>query len=141
MTYLLRAIPDVPWSIDTMVLSPHLTVPAPIDGTSLRLVGIGLPTSTAQGEMLEGHRLFDFAPAPADFVGFDVADASISAISNCGYGSESARNAAAQRWAGALDDRHLFIDEAEARRFVAFSDERVPEHAPFVVVALYVVRA
>ena len=138
--YLLRDLPHVPYSIDRAVLLPQPPLERTTAGDALRLFGQAHPTRPAQRDVLEGHRLYDVSTVPSEFIGFDVADPGISAISNCGYGTDFKRDAAAKQWGGFLNDRHLFSDLATAIQFADFSDARVPEHAPFFVIALYVAR-
>ena len=135
--YLLRDVPDVPHSIDRVVLLPHTPLERRTAGDALRLFGLAHPRSLAQRDLLEGYRVHGVSTVPSELLGFDVADPGISAISNCGYGSDLQRVEAAKQWGGALDDRHLFRDLATAIQFADFSDGRVPEHEPFAVVALY----
>jgi hypothetical protein len=73
-------------------------------------------------------------------VGFDVTDGSfLSGLSNCGYG-EQERGLLADRWGPLLNRHHLFTEAEDALEFRALSDQRVPEHAPFHVVGLWLVR-
>jgi hypothetical protein len=70
-------------------------------------------------------------------LGYDVADGSFfpSALSNCGLGATGEGIA----WATHLNEHHLFRELDLARRFRARVDELVPEHAPFLVLGLYLV--
>jgi hypothetical protein len=73
--------------------------------------------------------------------GFDVADEGlISGLTNCGY-EESSVNDIRGRWKDQLNDNHLFDSISAAKEFVAYSDFRVPEHAPFYVYGLYKIEA
>jgi hypothetical protein len=72
------------------------------------------------------------------FLGYDVADPSISGLSNCGY-SEEERLRLAPVWAPRLNSHHLFENLDHAFEFRALTDARVPEHAPFFVVGLWLV--
>lgn len=70
-------------------------------------------------------------------LGFDVADAGFtSALSNCSA-PEDERESLRASWASALNEHHLFTDVEKAFAFRRFSDDRVPEHAPFFVYALW----
>jgi len=69
-------------------------------------------------------------------LGFDVADQWLdSGLMN--MWSEDALPAARERYAGQLNAHHLFAVVDHARSFRAYSDRRVPEHAPFMVYGLY----
>lgn len=72
-------------------------------------------------------------------VGFDVADPFLtSGLSNCGYNEAKQREAYRRRWRTRLNEYHLFDDPSDAAEFAAASDERVPEHAPFLVYCIRV---
>jgi len=72
------------------------------------------------------------------FLGFDVADGSISGLSNCGY---DASDVASRRrtWAPRLNEHGLFWEVTEALSFRRLTEERVPEHAPFYVYGIWMV--
>ncbi len=73
-------------------------------------------------------------------LGFDVSDGSLlSGLSNCGYAAEESKSLRAQ-WRGHLNQHHLFEEPASASGFCRLTDARVPEHAPFCVYGLYVVK-
>ena len=66
-------------------------------------------------------------------LGFDVADHSfVSGLNNCGYESDE-RTGLAIAWSGSLNEHGLLTELDVARRFAEMTDERVPEHAPFLV--------
>jgi hypothetical protein len=84
----------------------------------------------------------NLGPLPEDsrltFVGFDVADDSlISGLLNCEY-SQDEISRLRPRWAPRLNDYHLFDNRSDAADFRALSNERVPEHAPFLVYQLWI---
>ncbi len=69
-------------------------------------------------------------------VGFDVADWSfVSGLNNCGYEPDE-RAGLSSAWASNLNRHGLLIELDAARRFADLTDERVPEHAPFLVFEL-----
>jgi hypothetical protein len=72
------------------------------------------------------------------FLGYDVADPTISGLSNCGYTPEEMRELT-PIWAPRLNDRGLFEDEADAAAFRDLTNQRVPEHAPFFVIGLWLI--
>ena len=70
-------------------------------------------------------------------LGYDVADAALtSGLSNCGF-QEEERDRLRAEWGGRLNDNGLFDSRDDAVAFRALSDNRIPEHAPFYVFALY----
>jgi hypothetical protein len=71
------------------------------------------------------------------FLGFDIADPGISGLSNCGYGQE--RQVLATEWGPHLNRYHLFEDLDRAFAFRAITNARVPEHAPFFVIGLWLI--
>jgi hypothetical protein len=71
-------------------------------------------------------------------IGYDIADgACISGLSNCGFSSGSADLSLKKRWARHLSKIHLFNDLSQANDYKTFTNERVPEHAPFFVYQLW----
>lgn len=73
------------------------------------------------------------------FLGYDVADPSISGLSNCGYSEEEHRQLGPV-WGPRLNSHHLFDDLDHALEFRSLTNARVPEHAPFFVVGLWLIR-
>jgi hypothetical protein len=73
------------------------------------------------------------------FLGYDVADPTISGLSNCGYKPEERRDLMAV-WGPRLNPHHLFENLDHAFEFRALTDARVPEHAPFFVIGLWLIR-
>ncbi|NOX55509.1 MAG: hypothetical protein GXP27_13950 [Planctomycetes bacterium] len=72
-----------------------------------------------------------------EFLGFDVVDQGmISGLMDCGYTKAEVREAR-RRWGTLLNQHHLFTDVDAAIEFSEWTSERVPEHAPFCVVGLY----
>lgn len=72
-------------------------------------------------------------------LGFDIADATmVSGLSNCAY---TADEAAALRdpWSARLNEHGLFAFLPDALAFRTVTDERVREHAPFAVYAMWLV--
>src|ERR1700733_6448871 len=94
-----------------------------------------------EGKILGPH-LAPTAPERPDtawqFLGFDVADGGfISGLSNCGYDEE--RDGLAAEWARHLNRYHLFDDLQRAFKFRGLTNVRVPEHAPFFVIGLWLI--
>ena len=74
-------------------------------------------------------------------LGFDVADDSfISGLNNCGYQPDE-RAGLSIAWGPNLNRHGLLTDLEGARRFAEIADERIPEHAPFLVFELRTPRA
>ncbi|MBL1274754.1 MAG: hypothetical protein COB30_001575 [Ectothiorhodospiraceae bacterium] len=76
-----------------------------------------------------------------EFIGYDVADTGFtSALSNMGFSDGENPSELRTEWSDALNRHHLFDHSDAALRFKAFSDQRVPEHAPFFVFGLWRVK-
>lgn len=73
------------------------------------------------------------------FLGFDIADPSTSGLSNCGYRPDE-HDALAAQWAARINEHHLIPDLNDAFEFRRMTNARVPEHAPFFVIGLWIVR-
>ncbi len=91
-------------------------------------------------EDLAGSSLETSSPLPDlaawTCLGFDVADHSfISGLNNCGYDPDE-RASLANIWRASLNEHGLLTELEAARRFAEMTDERVPEHAPFLVFEL-----
>ena len=79
----------------------------------------------------------DRLPDGSTLLGYDVADAGrISGLANCGYTDENA-GALKPAWGPRLNSVGLLSTLEDAVAFRQASDERVPEHAPFWVYALW----
>ncbi len=73
------------------------------------------------------------------FLGFDITDGGfVSGLSNCGYDAAE-RDGLAAEWARDLNRNHLFDDLQRAFKFRALTNARVPEHAPFFVIGLWLI--
>jgi hypothetical protein len=72
-------------------------------------------------------------------LGYDVADPTISGLSNCGYSEQELRELSPV-WGRRLNERGLFDDPADAFAFRDLTNLRVPEHAPFFVLGLWLIR-
>ncbi len=82
---------------------------------------------------------FDHMNVPADLtlLGYDVADGGkLSGLANCGYESPE-RDIARAEYSAKLNEHHLFRALDEALVFRTYTEERVPEHAPFFVYGVY----
>lgn len=74
-------------------------------------------------------------------LGLDVADwGLVSSLTNCGLSPEEMAGSYRTRWAGRVNAHHLFDETPSAQEFVAVSNERVKEHAPFFVFGLWLVK-
>jgi hypothetical protein len=74
------------------------------------------------------------------FLGFDVADPGISGLTNCGY-DPIERDTLAGQFGHDLNRFHLFDDIDRAFEFRTITSARVPEHAPFFVIGLWLIEA
>jgi len=73
-------------------------------------------------------------------LGFDVGDGFLtSGLTNCGYAADD-RERLVRRWKARLNDFHLFTRATEAEEFAREAEQRIPEHAPFFVYSLHVLR-
>ncbi|MBI5075261.1 MAG: hypothetical protein HZB62_08890 [Nitrospirae bacterium] len=71
-------------------------------------------------------------------LGYDVSDEfHLSGLSNCGYKETDFAEYSRQYWSDKINENHLFSDLKTAFEFTVFSNNRVPEHAPFFVYGLY----
>lgn len=75
-------------------------------------------------------------------LGYDVSDQwLLSGLSNCGYGTNEAElQTLRETYASSLNEHHLFASLKSAVDFMQLSDERVPEHAPFFVFGLWLIK-
>lgn len=71
-----------------------------------------------------------------ELLGYDVADPSISGLSNCGYESSELEKLRPQ-WTERLNEHHLLIHLDDAYAYLEITNERVSEHAPFFVLGLW----
>jgi hypothetical protein len=135
-SHLLRDVPDVPYSVDPAVLLPAEDPRA--ESGVIRVTALAHPTDALQRDLAEAHRVHLPTPTLGPLAGYDVADPRVSGLSNCAFGDRAGWDLQAREWARFLDEHHLFRDLAPALRFASFIEERVPEHAPWLVFALYV---
>jgi hypothetical protein len=74
------------------------------------------------------------------FLGFDVGSGGLlSGLMNCGY-EDDERTAMTELWGPRLNEHHLFEDAESAFVFRHVTNRRVPEHAPFFVYGLWLIR-
>ena len=103
-------------------------------------VGFGVEESR-QGKILGPH-IAATTPRRRDsawrFLGFDITDSGISGLTNCGY-HDGERESLAAEWGPHLNGFHLFEDLERAFVFRTLTDARVPEHAPFFVIGLWLI--
>lgn len=77
----------------------------------------------------------------AQLLGFDVADFwLLSGVSDTVFQPSEDAGALRRRWAGELNEFHLFRTSAAAREFIPVANERSPEHAPFFVFGVWLVK-
>jgi hypothetical protein len=91
----------------------------------------------------EASRIFKSTDLTAwDSLGFDVADSDLlSGLMNCGFDEAELTTVALEAralWSRELNEYSLFDNYEAADAFRAYSDERVPEHAPFYVFRLLI---
>ena len=74
------------------------------------------------------------------FLGYDIADlAETSGLTNCSI-EEGKKVEHRSRWGGHLNRYHLFEDFSQAQAFKDYCNQSVPEHAPFFVFGLWLIR-
>ena len=137
--FLLREDVRFPLSLDRAV-TPETDIAERIDtfgmaavlpGTSVNRPHMGLWMANAVG--LPQRLDAEWAPT-----GYDICDQTcVSALMNCGYRDASDKQPFVLRWARFINDYHLFDDISVAEDFCRESDARVPEHAPFSVIRIY----
>ncbi len=151
--YLLRRDVVHPLSVDPAVW-PRVDAPAPllvpwVGIEAIRALAIpsphelvvlgGVVVTPADAARMQARGCTDLDIDPGwQLLGYDVVEAggTISGLSNCGYGEEA--DTLRERWAAELDAQSgLFTDPTSAAAFRAETDARVPEHAPFEVVAIW----
>jgi len=135
-SYLLLESSSVPLSIDQRVLPEtseddgvEITFSVVIDGNSPSLLqgeGLGMDELVSPGLILLGYDVCD--------------DAKTSAVTNFGR-KEPERSRLVSQWTATLNTHHLFAELADATAFRELACRQYPEHAPFSVVGLYVVKA
>ncbi|MFN7995497.1 MAG: hypothetical protein U0Q18_17940 [Bryobacteraceae bacterium] len=102
----------------------------------------GFEEEATQPGKIQGPHVSPTTPQNRDpdwrFLGFDITDPGISGLSNCGY-EEIERDRLAAQWGPRLNRFHLFDSLDCAFEFRKLTNARVPEHAPFFVLGLWVV--
>lgn len=75
------------------------------------------------------------------FLGYDILDGieGVSGLSNCGI-HENKKQALREKWGPNLNEHHLFDDVSKAVEFKEFIDKEVPEHAPFYIYGIWLVK-
>lgn len=163
--YLLRPELVNPRSVDRVVwrsvfdlhpeLEPGYTGPQPYWWDDLRRMEEAAVRASEPWVAVAATASADFVPAgwkepqppslDADWrrLGLDVVDGGgTSGLMNMGFLSDlDDVSALRERWGTHLNEHHLFEEPEPAERFRAFSDKRVPEHAPFFVAGLWVRRS
>lgn len=87
---------------------------------------------------LTGGEVATPEPLQLSLLGYDVADwGLISGLSNCGFMPEEPVSDYRAKWGPKLNAHHLFDDIEAAYDFAKFTDQRVPEHAPFYVFGVW----
>jgi hypothetical protein len=134
-TYLLRDV-EVPFSFDEKVLPLARPGEAHPDDFDLAASILRTPgTELAVASLMLGEPLPELPGDSSEWtsLGFDVCEAvGYSGLMNCGYEAEL-RDGLARTWAPRLDGHHLLQTLEDADAFRELSDQRVREHAPFLV--------
>lgn len=104
---------------------------------------LGVTVVAAEHETAEWGLLFPDQIRPDKvlpdwkFLGFDICDEMLSGLTNCGYKESDFKGDSREVWAKKLNSNHLFDELDTALSFSEFTNLRVEEHAPFLVVGLY----
>jgi hypothetical protein len=136
-TYLLKIDTDVPWSLDRKVL-PESTGDTTEGAVAIVCKVMDLGPGHGVDEW-RGAELADIEPALRgwELIGYDICDCTgTSGLSNCSYDSSRVHELR-DRWSALLNGYHLFPRLDDAASYRLLTDSRVPEHAPFAVVALW----
>ncbi len=97
---------------------------------------IRLLVPTVSDLVLSAEETEAFPPDGWCLLGYDVCDESmLSGLMDCAYFPEEAERLG-RLWSSRLNRWHLIEKEHDAEEFRVLTDTRVPEHAPFHVVAL-----
>ena len=134
-----RETPLLPWISVEAVLQRARSWEAPGDRIVIAL-GVVAEDSQEEADIADGMGAkAELEVRPSwDFLGFDVADGTISGLCNCGYDDEDDVADLRRSWGPRLNEHGLFSDRADALAFRRLVDERVPEHAPFRVYGIWV---
>jgi len=73
------------------------------------------------------------------FLGYDISDAMLSGLSNCGFLDPNEMKESRKEWSSHINDYHLFDNLELAEKFREYTNARVPEHSPFFIYGLYVI--
>lgn len=114
---------------------------APKNGISIAIILLLRDKSLQSDEfwntVLDPPLSIDALPKNWLFLGYDVADRDmISGLSNCGY-DPNEKNLLQKTWSARLNEYGLLITLEDAVEFQKVSENRVPEHKPFYVYALW----
>ncbi len=104
---------------------------------ALNQAGVVVVRITELGQDEGTPESLDPALGQFDLIGYDVADYDLlGGLTNCGYPPEEAA-ALVPVWAPLLNEWHLLGTPGDAMEYVAVTDRRVPEHAPFYGYGIY----
>ena len=135
--YLLRTDVRLPISVDRAVL-PEADAEASgcIDVVATVVPTVGSEEGTSRWR---GSEIYGDLPTTPEWrrLGFDVCDATgTSGLMNCGYEVEERH--LVDDFVERVNDYHLLETAEAADEFRRVCDRRVPEHAPFALLAVYV---
>ncbi len=133
-----EAEPPLPWIGEDAVLERAKTWE---DTAGWSVMAFGVVAKDAAAEACIAQVLGAAASLQArptwDFVGFDVADNSISGLSNCAYDEGEVEELRGQ-WSPRLNENGLFVEVGDALAFCQLTEARVSEHAPFRVFGIWI---
>jgi hypothetical protein len=131
------------WS-DLLNLEQYVKGSWPFPAKPVSLVAVTCPDGSVFRDG-EWPYLQETSPREVDgiwtLLGFDVLanQSTLSGLMNCGY-SNAKHQYAKTEWAPRLQPNHLFGTTTDAVSFCEWRNMSVPEHAPFFVAGLYLVR-
>jgi hypothetical protein len=132
-----------PNGLDVYSIKDSVFLNRPPEHAGSLLIGI-----TAMGDVAQelrrthhiGATLYSIADLKANgwwLVGYDVADRWLSSgLMNCGYTPDQ-KTVLSTRFGSRLNNHGLFDDPEAAQDFCVACNDRIPEHAPFVVYGIW----
>lgn len=134
---------------DLQTLETHLHEVRSSEAKPYWMIAITLRSDLCKSEELEEWKTYRGAelirPSVRDesweLLGYDVADQwLLSSLTNCGFEKKTEVEAIRKKYNPALNAYHLFDAIEPAMEYRMFSDERVPEHAPFFVFGIWLIK-
>ncbi len=133
---------------DLQTLQTHLHQVWSSEAKPYWIIAVTLCSEVCDSEELENWRLRAAKIRPAiddtswELLGYDIADEwLLSGLTNCGFDKMTEDvEAIRKKYNPLLNAYHLFDSIEPATEFQMFSDERAPEHAPFFVFGIWLIK-